>query len=582
MMMTPAEPADTLLVLAPLDGGTNCGELDGGVQRWQLTYVNSVGGTEVLMVVPIPNEHGMKEEDFVLSAVFKGNVDAMRHLGKAAFEPYAPQPVIPQVGGFGAAFGMGGARNQLAVQAVGAYQISVAPSLSDLEQRAPWSRYPSAAGRVQAILADLRASYPTGYGFVIAQATRPVEEAGFSIVYRAPNAFVPTAHEIQAVGAHGLVMMDAIIYAFNTILLPHSIGTRAQMTPPTAGTLTAYPNYRVDDCGCHTLPSRWDSAVRLLRALPVRGAGELHRARLLRHAKPTIVCCWKLKAAFKNDNVLGRLATPSDVQAMSEVLEQLDAWITTRSQLGESALTAALVPGACASMPELTVESAAQSPFGGSGTFGGSGPFGGPGPFGGGGTFGGGGGAAAAAAAAAAHTAHQQAVMDRHGKTIDFAIVLEGRQLAYPGIADRVTDAPPRWSHPDAPLNLPQLEMYLNLDTAGARGFQGCIDLDKDGFARKDSPALSTLRDSAQGSLPLAGTVYLRLSATSAPHWMPQELRTVNAAPQGAGATPTAGAAANAQPAAAVTTAPPAAAASAQPGAPVAIGTPVFDPRAIN
>ena len=72
MMMTPAEPADTLLVLAPLDGGTNCGELDGGVQRWQLTYVNSVGGTEVLMVVPIPNEHGMKEEDFVLSAVFKG------------------------------------------------------------------------------------------------------------------------------------------------------------------------------------------------------------------------------------------------------------------------------------------------------------------------------------------------------------------------------------------------------------------------------------------------------------------------------------------------------------------------------
>ena len=47
LMITPDEPKETLLILAPLDNGAHCGRADAG-ERWQLTYINTVGG--VLMV----------------------------------------------------------------------------------------------------------------------------------------------------------------------------------------------------------------------------------------------------------------------------------------------------------------------------------------------------------------------------------------------------------------------------------------------------------------------------------------------------------------------------------------------------
>lgn len=512
LMFTPAEPSDTLLVLAPLDGGTNCGKLDAGPQHWQMTYINTAGSKEVLMVVPVPNAHGMGEQDFVLSAVFPDRVRDLRAASDRAFKAYAPPKQLQQALSASAGFGGSpfGGSPQLAVQTVGAYDISVAPTLADLEHRAPWSRFTSAAGRVDAILADMRKSYPTNFAFIIAQASQPVKEAGFSVVYRDTNPFVPTAHEVTAAAPVGLVKMDATILAFNTVLLPHSVGTAAHLAPPTEETIESYPTYRVDDCTIHTLGPRWESVVALLRALPVRGAGEFHRHKILRHAKPTMVCRWKLNGDHRNANVVGRPATASDVAAMTETLEQLDAFVTLRTEVGESSLVA----GVTTAVPELTLETAAPRVLGfafGQPEARASGNF-----------------ASAVAAAAGSsfdHRKHAHDVLGRHGATIDFVLVLVGRQLAYPGIADRRSDALPPPSAFSPGSSLPQSEMFLNLDVAGLKSMNSAIDLDAAAFARKDSPEFCTL--SAPAGASLVGTVYCRIAPTPAPHYQPAELRTV-------------------------------------------------------
>jgi hypothetical protein len=483
-------------VLAPLEGGF-----------WQLTYVNTVGGSETLMVVPIPNKHGLTEEDFVLSAVFEPDASRMRFMEKRCFRPYAPPPVENQsraASGFGSASfaAAAGGPPPLAVQRVGSYQISVAPTLNDLETRAPWTRYPSAMSRVGVILDDMRRTYPDGYAFVIAQSTAEVKETGFAVVYKDASPFIPTAHEVTAAAGSGSGMaeMDATILAFNTVLLPHTIGTSAQVAPPTEATIDEYPTYRCDDSGSHTLSPRWEGAVSLLRALPVRGAGELHRDKLLRHARPTMLCRWKLKGTYRNENVLGREATVTDVEAMRETFDQLDAFLTHRTTLGESSL----VPGA-QPVPEPTLESTRASRPAAGFSFGGPSSGWSPPP----------------------RAAYESEVLARHGKAIDFSIVLEGRQLAYPGIADRVSDVPPP---PGAPPGLPQSEMFLNLDVAAVRGLDRCVDLDSAAFARKDEAQLCTLADGSS----LSGSVYLRISATPAPSLVPQSVRTVKGGPLGA------------------------------------------------
>ena len=526
LMFTPQEPSDTLLVLAPL-------QPDGGVARWQLTYVNSVGQTaaakspfgngktfedeQVLMVVPFPNRGGLGEKDVILSAVFPHQVSKMRSSARAAFTPFTPE--VPKAAPFGAARGVGGFgaasldAPPLEVQAVGNYQISVAANLDELVTRAPWSRFSRAAGRVEAILSGMRQGYPEGFGFVIAQSDKPVKDAGFSVVYRDASPFVPTAHESTfADAATRLVRMDATILAFDTILLPHSIGTAAHLAPP--GTAAhrslaeTYPTYRVDDTGFRELGGRWQGAADLLRALPVRGAGVFHRDKTVRHAKPSVLCQWKLAGGdYRNENVVGRPAQPSDVQALSELFAQLDDFLTRRITLGESRL----VKGAPheGEVPEMTVESAPS--LAGGFSFGGGGGFGGgntAGPFN--------------------HAEHARGVRARHGETVDVAVVLVGRQLAYPGIADRVSDAPPVGTPPPAATGA---EMFLNLDAAGARGLQQAIDLDAPAFyGRKDAAELSSLADGTS----LVGTVYVRLSATPAPHLMPIETRMVRGPPAAA------------------------------------------------
>ena len=126
------------------------------------------------------------------------------------------------------------------------------------------------------------------------------------------------------------------------------------------------------------------------------------------------------------------------------------------------------------------------------------------------------------------HAEHARGVRARHGETVDVAVVLVGRQLAYPGIADRVSDAPPVGTPPPAAAGA---EMFLNLDAAGARGLQQAIDLDAPAFyGRKDAAELSSLADGTS----LVGTVYVRLSATPAPHLMLIETRMVRGPPAAA------------------------------------------------
>ena len=89
----------------------------------------------------------------------------------------------------------------LKVQKVGAYNISVAPTLADLQTRAPWAKFNIDPGHVGAILSGMASAYPTGFAFVVAEgdpAAPSIEQGGFSIVYRDSGAygcFFPTAHE---------------------------------------------------------------------------------------------------------------------------------------------------------------------------------------------------------------------------------------------------------------------------------------------------------------------------------------------------------------------------------------------------
>jgi hypothetical protein len=230
----------------------------------------------------------------------------------------------------------------------GNLQITVAPTLRDLETRAPWSRFPSAAGRVDAILAGVRAAYPDGYGFVIAEALPGVQvsESGFSVVFRSVRPFVPTAHESTA-AVDSLIAMDVDVVAVNCVLEPASVCTEGQLATPYTGgpgSSDSFPRvcdnasrvlYRVDDSGLRTLPQRWGART-LLSAIPVRGAGALHSGTLLEHAEPRVVAKMRMRGPHFNKNVTGHVVTDAEVQALHDTFAQLDGWLTLRSQVGEA------------------------------------------------------------------------------------------------------------------------------------------------------------------------------------------------------------------------------------------------------
>lgn len=463
ILITPGEPEASLLVLAPL-------QPDAGVQRWQLSYANSVPSpplSPVLMVVPLPNHHAMSEPDFVLSSFEPPDVRAVRTHSKALFRPYTPGPPSPSHFGFGSSGG-GATDPPLLVQEVGAYQISVAPSLRDLETRAPWAQLDVPSDRVESILQGMREAYPCSFAFLIARADHPPVESGFSVVYRHVSPFFPTAHESLAAPS-GLVRMDACLIGVNIVIDPTSVCSAEQVGAGAAtwDRMSQHPMYRVDDSGLRTLPPRWAAISNLLRSLPVRGAGELHGAKILRHDRPLSICRWELQATCRNENVMGRKMTPSELSALHEIYEEVDSWLTLRYLHGTTSPTTNLqpLPLGFTPVPELPGTIAAHAP------------------------------------------------------AADFVIMLTGRQLAMPGIADRVSDAPSVFGN----AHIPQMEIFYNLDFAAHRGPDDSIDLDSFSFARKDSPQFATLKDGRS----LIGTVFARVSATPAPHLIALEARTV-------------------------------------------------------
>jgi hypothetical protein len=87
------------------------------------------GGDAVLMIVPVPNRHGLNEDDFTLCAVHPDNAMGLRSATRDMFEPFAADRPHAWSGDLHAAQGMAprggglGGPPPLQVQHVGSYQV---------------------------------------------------------------------------------------------------------------------------------------------------------------------------------------------------------------------------------------------------------------------------------------------------------------------------------------------------------------------------------------------------------------------------------------------------------------------------
>jgi hypothetical protein len=84
------------------------------------------GGDAVLMIVPVPNRHGLNEDDFTLCAVHPDNAMGLRSATRDMFEPYAAHAWSPRPAGMAPRGGGGrggGGPPPLQVQHVGSYQV---------------------------------------------------------------------------------------------------------------------------------------------------------------------------------------------------------------------------------------------------------------------------------------------------------------------------------------------------------------------------------------------------------------------------------------------------------------------------
>ena len=378
------EPTSTLLLNVPVETAR------GEIQQHQLIYLNKIESgptyTEAnwlspevvkllndhapsrlarparparpaLMVVPIPNKHGMAEADFCLFNVPNSAAVSLRAELDDMNKPYTPPP--PPKPHYGDRFSVSmeswcakdcGVREILTVQRVGSYEIAVAPSLADLETRAPWHAlgFGSAeAEHVEAILADMRQKYAAGFAFVIAKATEAAADidGGFGLIYRDAEAFFPTSHEVTRSGrAH----MDVDCIGLGVVIRPDSIGTDAN--PPARFTLTnartqGWPSsstlhmdraaadngatciLRGEDGQTPTLPGRFSHLLAMLAALPRQGApGELHGRKRFRHCPVRLATSLRLSGNHPNGDLKGRPATATDDAAVARLLADFDAW----------------------------------------------------------------------------------------------------------------------------------------------------------------------------------------------------------------------------------------------------------------
>ena len=341
------QASDTTLILSPLRTPAHL------PQAWQLTYINTIqrgfsfnqAVNRPLMIIPIPNPHHLQESQILLFPVQSVASELVRY-SESLTEGYEPEEPSLDASSFSSSINK--PQQQLQVQKVGNYQISVAPNFDDLETRAPWQRFKIKQSRLSIILRDLKARYSNrSFAFVIAECLSSSFHVGFSVVYRdarSNGAFFPTSHEApEALEAttdtssfvRHAVQMDVNLIAFNTIIRPLSLLSPTMLPssnfPPGQGLVRIWAN---DE---HTiLPNqKWPQATALHRHLPRHSTAGV----IVEHERPQIVSAWKFKRTAPNGDVLAKLASHTDVHVVQQMYEDLDAWLRLRFQFRKHSLT---------------------------------------------------------------------------------------------------------------------------------------------------------------------------------------------------------------------------------------------------
>eukprot|EP00937_MAST-01D_sp_MAST-1D-sp2_P006705 g6705.t1 len=554
---------ETLLVVAPLR--TPGGE----AQMWQLTYINSMearpasgfgsapAGAAPLMVVPIPNPTGMQELDFTLFEVGADRAQALRRSADALGREYTP-PAAAAAFGSRTVDAFGGAGNvqqsALAVQSVGAYRISIAPTLADLQTRAPWNRFSIPPAHVGPILAAMARDYGQGYAFAVAEgdpAKPRIEQAGFSVVYRDASpfgAFFPTAHEPQpagsAVGNVEVAQMDVTCVAMGCVIhqgsAPDAAGLQRRARDQQAQQAQQAPQLdplrfdrplhagadvrpaghvvlRADDGAC--------AALSLLQASGMAGTGFSFGGSSAGFggfggssagaAPPTdrVDTSWaaglnRWRAATELLAALprrGAAGTAHQGTVLAHGTPRVATIWTLQGPHANANVRARLATAADAEATEGLLADVAEW---------------------------------LDARALGTGAAARQGLGQRAGAKLDLGLALLARQLAQPGYVDRYSD------HGGGPCAAPG-GAYLNLDIANC-------DLDAAGFALKDGAArtlalgpVDGLFSPPPGAAPAAppaprdtlGSTYLHICAVRAP-WRSVEARTVGGAAAAAVAMP--------------------------------------------
>lgn len=302
------------------------------------------------MVVPIPNPHQMTEEKFTLFEIDGHRAKKLREAVDELKDLYGTRQSTPLFAP--SAFtssSFGGSANPLAVQTIGSYKISVAPSLVDLEQRAPWERYSIESSQVTHILNDVRRRYDCQpYAFVIAEGRSPPLSnansisAGFGVMYRdarLQGGFFPTSHEPALLQTDvPATTMDVTLIALGAVIKPLSIlGSQKQWpmrlaTGKSVSEVTAEENLVVrgsDDMTCF-YPKRWQNASEIFQTLPRFEAGRLHYKTFVQLEWPSVATVWSLQGRYPNKDVLARKASDVDAAVVNALYADVDGWARSR------------------------------------------------------------------------------------------------------------------------------------------------------------------------------------------------------------------------------------------------------------
>ncbi|KAI0566769.1 hypothetical protein FGB62_6g144 [Gracilaria domingensis] len=309
----------------------------------------------------------MTETEFTLFAVSDSAASDIRSAVKEVKSPYAPLvqpwPKLNSNSNVGASsFGSSSALKPLEVQNIGAYKITVAPSLTDLETRAPWEKYSIPANEVEYILKDVRNRYEKRhFGFVIAEGKSlsfgNSFQAGFGIMYRDghPNGgFLPISHEptpqfqSSNVNVTSTAQMDVTVIALGAIIKPLSLLGNAKHWPlriengPSSGFGHSINHFtqRVDafsftvrgpDEMLATLIDKWSTVCRIHRTLPRFGDGKLHSNAFVQPEWPSVATVWTLKGLYPNRDLFARKANGNDAAVVKTLYSDIDAWLRVRS-----------------------------------------------------------------------------------------------------------------------------------------------------------------------------------------------------------------------------------------------------------